>query len=149
KEKNSVDLLPKSMFDLEDWKRACAYSNKETRGANSALEWFYANFDKEGFSVWRIDIKHNEQLVVALESSNQIGGFFSRIEGSNKFLFAPVGVPEESNPSVISGVLVLRGQDVDAVLACAPDWESYDYKKLELESEEDKRFFEACLQSGD
>ena len=39
KVKNPLDDLPKSTFNLEDWKRA--YSNKETRGAGGALEWFY------------------------------------------------------------------------------------------------------------
>jgi Glutathione S-transferase, C-terminal domain/Elongation factor 1 gamma, conserved domain len=39
KEKNPLDLLPKSTFNLEDWKRA--YSNKETRGSGGSLEWFY------------------------------------------------------------------------------------------------------------
>ena len=39
KAKNPLDSLPKSTFNLEDWKRA--YSNKETRGVGGALEWFY------------------------------------------------------------------------------------------------------------
>ena len=39
KAKNPLDSLPKSSFNLEDWKRA--YSNKDTRGPDSALEWFY------------------------------------------------------------------------------------------------------------
>lgn len=39
KVKNPLDDLPKSTFNLEDWKRA--YSNKETRGAGGAVEWFY------------------------------------------------------------------------------------------------------------
>ena len=39
KEKNPLDLLPKSTFNLEDWKRA--YSNKDTRGAGGSIEWFY------------------------------------------------------------------------------------------------------------
>lgn len=42
KEKNPLDLLPKSTLNLEDWKRA--YSNKETRGNGGALEWFYQKF---------------------------------------------------------------------------------------------------------
>lgn len=42
KEKNPLDLLPKSTLNLEDWKRA--YSNKETRGGGGALEWFYQKF---------------------------------------------------------------------------------------------------------
>ncbi|CAE7132544.1 unnamed protein product [Rhizoctonia solani] len=39
KTKNPLDDLPKSAFNLEDWKRA--YSNMETRGAGGSLEWFY------------------------------------------------------------------------------------------------------------
>jgi elongation factor 1-gamma len=42
KEKNPLDLLPKSTLNLEDWKRA--YSNKETRGSGGSLEWFYQKF---------------------------------------------------------------------------------------------------------
>jgi elongation factor 1-gamma len=39
KAKNPLDDLPKSTFNLEDWKRA--YSNKDTRGPDGSLEWFY------------------------------------------------------------------------------------------------------------
>ena len=39
KAKNPLDSLPKSTLVLDDWKRA--YSNKDTRGANGAIEWFY------------------------------------------------------------------------------------------------------------
>jgi elongation factor 1-gamma len=42
KAKNPLDLLPKSTFNLEDWKRA--YSNKDTRGPDGSLEWFYAKY---------------------------------------------------------------------------------------------------------
>ena len=42
KVKNPLDDLPKSTFNLEDWKRA--YSNKETRGVGGALEWLYAKY---------------------------------------------------------------------------------------------------------
>ncbi len=105
-------------------------------------------------------------------SSNQIGGFFStlhfvfrsppplftlfvsfssshqlflvlpdRLEGSRKYLFGC-----EANNSLISGVLVLRGLDHKAVVDVAPDWESYEYKRLDIDgSREDKEFFEAAL----
>lgn len=39
KAKNPLDDLPKSTFNMEDWKRA--YSNMDTRGPGGALEWFY------------------------------------------------------------------------------------------------------------
>ena len=40
KAKHPLDSLPKSAFNLEDWKRA--YSNKETKGPGGAIEWLYA-----------------------------------------------------------------------------------------------------------
>ncbi|KAH7927579.1 eEF1-gamma domain-containing protein [Leucogyrophana mollusca] len=143
KAKNPLDSLPKSTFNLEDWKRA--YSNKDTRGAGGALEWFYENFDSEGFSVWRVDFKYNEELTLTFMSSNQIGGFFNRLEASRKYLFGSVGVLGEPNASIISGALILRGQEVGAVVDCAPDWESYEYKKLDLSNADDKAYFEAAL----
>ena len=167
KVKNPLDDLPKSSFNLEDWKRA--YSNKETRGAGGALEWLYEkcvtyfrirsfnirdiwpihpfhSIDYEGFSAWRVDFKYNEELTQVFMSSNQIGGFFNRLEASRKYLFASVGVLGAAGSSIISGALILRGQEVKPVIEVAPDWESYAYVKLDLKgNEEDKKFFEAAL----
>jgi elongation factor 1-gamma len=78
-------------------------------------------------------------------SSNQIGGFFNRLEGSRKYLFASVGVLGSANNSVISGALILRGQDVKPVVEVAPDWESYEYSKLDISDAAQKSFFEAAL----
>ena len=39
KAKHPLDSLPKSTFNLEDWKRA--YSNMETKGPGGSIEWFY------------------------------------------------------------------------------------------------------------
>jgi len=143
KPKNPLDSLPKSEFNLEDWKRS--YSNLDTRGAGGAIEWFYSKFDKEGFSVWRCDFKYPEELTQTFMSSNQIGGFFNRLEGSRKYLFGSVGVLGEKNNSLISGVFICRGKDIKPVVEVAPDFESYDYKAINLEDKADKEFFEAAL----
>jgi elongation factor 1-gamma len=42
KVKNPLDELPKSEFNLEDWKRA--YSNMDTRGDAGSLKWFYEKY---------------------------------------------------------------------------------------------------------
>ncbi|KAH9068037.1 elongation factor 1-gamma [Lactarius deliciosus] len=143
KEKNPLDLLPKSTFNLEDWKRA--YSNKETRGAGGAIEWFYEHFDKDGFSIWRVDFKYNEELTQTFMSSNQIGGFFNRLEASRKYLFGSVGVLGVSHKSVIAGTLIARGPEIKPVVEVAPDFESYTYERIDLENAEQKAFFEAAL----
>ena len=54
--------------------------------------WAYYSFDKDGFSIWRVDFKYNEELTLTFMSSNQIGGFFNRLEASRKYLFGSVGV---------------------------------------------------------
>jgi elongation factor 1-gamma len=105
----------------------------------------FRSFDKEGFSVWRCDFKYNDELTLVFMSSNQIGGFFNRLEASRKHLFGSLGVLGEAKNSVISGVFITRGNDIILSVDCAPDWESYEYKKLDLTNESDKKFFEDAL----
>jgi len=141
--KNPLDDLPKSAFNLEEWKRQ--YSNLDTRGSGGSLEWFYEKFDKEGFSIWRVDFKYNEELTQVFMSSNQIGGFFNRLEASRKYLFGSVGVLGKANDSIISGALILRGPEAKPVVEVAPDWESYEYKKLDISNADDKAYFEGAM----
>ncbi|CAE6354329.1 unnamed protein product [Rhizoctonia solani] len=141
--KNPLDDLPRSTFKLRDWKRA--YSNMDTRGAGGSLEWFYGKFDPEGFSIWRVDFKYNEELTQTFMSSNQIGGFFNRLEASKKYAFGSVGVLGEPNSSRISGIFIVRGNSYKPVLDVAPEWDSYKYKQIDLSNPEDKAFFEAAL----
>ncbi|KAK4684741.1 elongation factor 1-gamma, partial [Tremellales sp. Uapishka_1] len=141
KVKNPLDDLPKSAFNLEEWKRQ--YSNLDTR--KEALPWFYEKFDHDGFSIWKVDFKYNEELTQVFMSSNQVGGFFNRLEASRKYLFGSVGVCGKANDSLITGVLVLRGKEFQPVVSVAPDWESYDYAPLDLTKEDDKSFFEGAM----
>jgi elongation factor 1-gamma len=92
-----------------------------------------------------VDFKFPEELTQTFMSNNQIGGFFNRLEASRKYLFGSVGVLGAANASLISGALILRGQDAIPVVSVAPDWESYEFKKLDLGNEKDKAFFEAAL----
>jgi len=92
-----------------------------------------------------VDFKYNEELTQVFMSSNQIGGLFNRLEASRKYLFGSVGVLGTTNNSIITGVLILRGQEIEPVVSVAPDWESYDYKKLDLSNEDDKKYFEGSL----
>ncbi|PWN51136.1 EF1G-domain-containing protein [Violaceomyces palustris] len=141
KVKNPLDDLPKSSFILDEWKRT--YSNEETP---KALSWFHEHFDREGYSAWQIDFKYNDELTQVFMSANQIGGFFSRLEASRKYVFGTMGVFGEANDSAISGVMIVRGQDAETVLGVAPDLESYSLKKLDLTNAEDKKSFDDyCL----
>ncbi|KIO30484.1 hypothetical protein M407DRAFT_5667 [Tulasnella calospora MUT 4182] len=89
--------------------------------------------------------KYNEELTLTFMSSNQIGGFFNRLEASRKYLFGSMGVLGEPNNSVIAGCFICRGPEYKPVLDVAPDWESYDFEPVNLENEADKAYFEAAL----
>ncbi|KAG8908843.1 hypothetical protein FRB99_003082 [Tulasnella sp. 403] len=143
KPKNPLDLLPKSTMPLDDWKRA--YSNLDTRGAGGSLEWLYQHYDAEGYSLWKVVYKYNEELEVIFKSSNLIGGFFNRLEASRKYLFGSMGVFGTNNDSIIAGAFIARGKEYKPVFDVAPDWESYDFTPLDLSNDADKAYFEAAL----
>lgn len=103
------------------------------------------SYDKAGYSLWRVDFKYNEELTQTFMSSNQIGGFFNRLEASRKYLFGSVGVLGTTNNSIITGALIARGPEIKPVVDVAPDWESYTYERIDLENAEQKAFFEAAL----
>jgi elongation factor 1-gamma len=109
------------------------------------IDQIFCSFDSAGYSIWRVDFKYNEELTQTFMSSNQIGGFFNRLEASRKYLFGSVGVLGETGNSVISGVFILRGLECKPVIDVAPDWESYAYTKIDLSNEANKSFFEAAL----
>ena len=92
-----------------------------------------------------MDFKYNEELTQTYMSSNQIGGFFNRLEASRKYLFGSVGVLGTANNSIITGALIARGPEIKPVVEVAPDWESYTYERIDLENAEQKAFFEAAL----
>ena len=73
KPKHPLELLPRSAFVLDEWKRQ--YSNNDTP---DAMKWFWENANFEEYSLWRIDYKYNEELTQVFMSSNLIGKLLSR-----------------------------------------------------------------------
>lgn len=68
------------------------------------------------------------------------GGFFARLEASRKYLFGATSVYGESNASIIKGAFLVRGQDALPAFDVAPDYESYEFTKLDPTNAEDKEF---------
>ncbi|KAI9826881.1 MAG: hypothetical protein M1832_005820 [Thelocarpon impressellum] len=138
KPKHPLEALPKATLVLDDWKRK--YSNEETREA--ALPWFWANFKADEYSLWRVDYKYNDELTQIFMTSNLIGGFFARLEGSRKYIFGSASVYGEANKSVVVGAFVIRGQEALPAFDVAPDYESYAFTKLDPAKKEDREFVE-------
>jgi len=70
------------------------------------------------------------------------GGFFARLEASRKYLFGACSVYGQTNDSVIRGAFLVRGQEALPAFDVAPDWESYEFTKLDPSKPEDKAFVE-------
>jgi elongation factor 1-gamma len=99
KPKSKLDLLPPSKLVLDEWKRF--YSNNETKP--TAVNWFWEHFDSEGYSIWRVDYKYNEELTLTWQSCNLLGGFMNRLERARKYAFGSMVVRGVNNANNISG----------------------------------------------
>ncbi|KAI8149629.1 hypothetical protein BJV82DRAFT_588668 [Fennellomyces sp. T-0311] len=124
--KSKLDLLPPSKLKMDDWKRM--YSNNDT---DVAMKWFWENFDSEGYSLWRVDYKYNDELTLVFMSNNLIGGFFARLERARKYAFGSMIVTGTNNNNAISGYFVIRGQEVPEEVYDAADFDSYTFTKVE------------------
>ena len=69
-----MDKEKPSKFSMDAWKKA--YSNAKTYEAG--MEYFWENFDAEGWSVWHQVYNYNDENKRIFMASNAIGGFQQR-----------------------------------------------------------------------
>lgn len=138
KAKHPLEALGKPTLILDEWKRQ--YSNNDTRPV--AMPWFWQNYKPEEYSLWLVDYKYNDELKLTFMANNLIGGFFARLEASRKYLFGAASVYGENYKCLIRGAFLVRGQEHIPAFDVAPDWESYEFKKLDHTSEEDRKLIE-------
>jgi elongation factor 1-gamma len=139
KSKDPFAEMPKGTFNMDEFKRI--YSNEDTD--KTALPYFWKNFEenKEFYSIWYCEYKYPEDLSKVFMTSNLIGGFFQRIEKLRKNSFCNMGVYGVDGKNTIAGVWFWKGQDL--VFPMNTDWtvdyESYEWKKLDLANPEHKK----------
>ncbi|KUI57956.1 Elongation factor 1-gamma 1 [Cytospora mali] len=138
KPKHPLESLPRATFALDEWKRY--FSNHDEA---ESLRWFWENVNFEEYSIWKCKYKYNDELTLTFMSNNLIGGFNTRLEGSRKYLFGCASVYGENNDSVIEGAFVIRGQEFGPVFDVAPDYESYEFEKLDPTNPEHRAYVEA------
>ncbi|RHZ52655.1 hypothetical protein CDV55_104639 [Aspergillus turcosus] len=138
KPKHPLEALGKPEFVLDEWKRQ--YSNEDTRPV--ALPWFWQHYKPEEYSLYAVDYKYNNELKLTFMANNLIGGFHARLEASRKYLFGAQSVYGENYNCIIRGVFLVRGQDWKPAFEVAPDWESYEFRKLDPSNPEDKKLVE-------
>ncbi|PSS02452.1 hypothetical protein BD289DRAFT_449745 [Coniella lustricola] len=137
KPKHPLESLPRASFALDEWKRY--FSNHDEA---DSLKWFWENVPFTEYSIWKCSYKYNDELTLTFMSNNLIGGFNARLEASRKYLFGCASVFGENNNSVIEGAFVIRGDDFKPVFDVAPDYESYNFEKLDPSNPEHRAYVE-------
>jgi len=137
KQNDPFAALAKGTFNIEEFKRV--YSNEDT--LTKALPYFWENFDPSAYSIWCCDYKYADELTLVFMSCNLIAGMFQRLDKMRKHAFGSMCLFGSDNNSTISGIWVWRGQDLAFTLSedLKVDYESYNWKKLDPNSEETKK----------
>jgi len=106
------------------------------------MPWFWEQFKADEYSLWKVNYKYNDELKLTFMANNLIGGFHARLEASRKYIFGAQSVYGENYKCLIEGVFMIRGQEYAPAFNVAPDWESYDFIKLDPSKEEDRKHVE-------
>jgi len=142
KRENPLDLLPKSSFILDDWKRT--YSNMEWPAAE---KWLWENFDEAGWCWYFCKYKHPSDFAKLFNANNLLNGFIQRLESLRKYGFGSLVVcgDAETPPWNIYGVFLFRGKEIPFEMKDCPDAEVYDFEPVDLTNEEHKVKFNSIL----
>jgi len=123
--------LPPSTLNLEGWKTKYANTNP-TR--TEATEWFWANFDPTGWSLWTYVDKYAEECTKDFLAANRIGGFLQRAEAVKnlaKFSMTSSVVLKTGNHYTIFGVWLFRGEHMPAPFLEVDDTNYYTWAKID------------------
>ncbi len=153
-----MDKENKSPFVMDAWK--VQYSNEKGDYTDS-MNYFWDNYDSQGWSLWRGEYMWNEECERLFMTSNLIGGFIQRTEEIRKWFFGTMTIRgvEGKGTMKVTGHFLIRGQDIKPLIDCNDDAEQYKWSKFDDIDEKTKKEFydfwcsegpldgEACLDS--
>jgi len=132
-----MDKEKPTSFVMDTWKKT--YSNADDYKV--AFQWFWDNFDNNGWSIWRGDYNYNEESVKLFMTSNLIGGFIQRTEEIRKWLFGCMSIRGVDKPGQmkVSCYYLIRGDSIQPLIACNDDAACYTWTRVAVPaSTEDK-----------
>jgi elongation factor 1-gamma len=127
-----LDQSNPSPFVMDNWKRTYSNCKGDYVGA---MKSFWETFDAEGWSLWRGDYKYNDENTVLFMTSNLIGGFIQRTEEIRKWFFGTMTIRGEAGVAggmKVTGVFLIRGQDITPLIKCNDDAECYNWTKINV-----------------
>ena len=139
KAKNPLDLLPKSAFVLDDWKRT--YSNSTTDYFKSMV-YFWEKFDAEGWSIWHQAFNHDDENVRDFIVCNKMEGYVQRTIGIQKYCFGVMQMLDSMAAKgyyTVAGIWLIRGQDIKPMIETNPESGVYTWTRLDPTAEADRK----------
>lgn len=122
-----MDASAPSPFKMDAWKKT--YSNAEDY--HKAMDEFWTVFEPQGWSIFRGEYKYNAECKVLFMTSNLIGGFIQRTEEIRKWLFGTMSIRGSVETGMfVTGLFLIRGQDIAPLVKCNDDAECYDWTKV-------------------
>jgi len=131
--------LPASPFNLEKWKTV--YANT-VPSRPDALNFFWQNFDPQGYCLYFFTYKFPEECNVDFKTSNLFGGFLQRLDVVKHLarysLCSTVILKKQFFH--IYGVWLFRGAEIPPEFTKVDDFNYYEWKKVDTSNESDRQF---------
>mmetsp|Transcript_132021 Transcript_132021/g.186358 ORF Transcript_132021/g.186358 Transcript_132021/m.186358 type:complete len:199 (+) Transcript_132021:42-638(+) len=135
KAENPLDLLPPSTFNFFDFKTLFVNATDK----NEACDFFFKNFDANGFSAWKIEYEKAEgEGKVLFLTSNLMNGFIQRLDHFRKYGFGVHGVYGDEPALEIRGVWCWRGTEIPQEVKDTPSYDYHKFIKLDISKDSDR-----------
>jgi elongation factor 1-gamma len=135
-----LEKLPKTEFSLENWKRK--YANTDPCRPE-ALDYFWQNYDNEGFCMYSFTYKYPEECTVDFKTSNLFGGYLQRLDCVKhlaRFSIVSTVILKKEKLFYIYGVWLFRGKDMPVEFTKVDDYNNYTWTKIDIKNKEQKDF---------
>jgi len=139
KEKNPLDSLPPSSFDLDTFKNE--FLNEKDGNKKKMMEKFWKEFDPKGYSLWWMEYKNLETEGKKLFRTNNSKNFFlERLdEDFKRFAFGIHGVYGHEGDYKVRGVWLWRGNEIPKEMKENDYFKYMTMKKLNSNNNNDKQ----------
>jgi len=139
KEKNPLDSLPPSSFDLESFKQE--FFEDKSNHKDKAMEKFWKEFDPKGYSLWWVEYQNLDTEGKKLfRTKNSKNFFLERLDDDFKrFAFGIHGVYGNEGDYKVRGVWLWRGYEIPEEIKENDYFKYLTIKKLNFDNNNDKQ----------
>ena len=139
KEKNPLDSLPPSSFDLESFKQE--FFEDKSNHKDKAMEKFWKDFDPKGYSLWWVEYQNLESEGKKLfRTKNSKNFFLERLDDDfRRFAFGIHGVYGNEGNYKVRGVWLWRGNEIPEEIKENDYFKYLTIKKLNFNNNNDKQ----------